>query len=80
LVYCVNKNLATLLPIAKTNRSAGIGAADTKITISAHQSINYHSPGIDRHLVLLVERVEHRVARWFIFKPKITIWVNSEGL
>jgi hypothetical protein len=21
----------------------------------------------------------HRVARWFIFKPKITIWVNLGG-
>jgi hypothetical protein len=24
--------------------------------------------------------VSNRVARWFIFKPKIPIWVNSEGL
>jgi hypothetical protein len=26
-----------------------------------------------------MERIRFRVARWFVFKPKIPIWVNIEG-
>jgi hypothetical protein len=28
---------------------------------------------------LINNRVKDRVARWFIFKPKIAIWVNFAG-
>jgi hypothetical protein len=29
--------------------------------------------------VWLFVGVPHRVARWYIFKPKITIWINCGG-
>jgi hypothetical protein len=32
---------------------------------------------IDAHLATLVQC---RVARWFVFKPKIQIWENMEGI
>jgi hypothetical protein len=28
----------------------------------------------------VIYNVSARVARWFVFKPKIPIWVNLEGL
>jgi hypothetical protein len=35
------------------------------------------------HLIRLLDKMEvqvqARVARWYIFRPKIAIWVNFEG-
>jgi hypothetical protein len=41
--------------------------------------INRRLGSVSRKKKTFFARVGYRVARWYIFKPKIPVWINFEG-
>jgi hypothetical protein len=66
LVFCIKKNLATLVRVGWQKKETRKNADEVNDTIAAGAGE-------------LSEYFQTRVARWRTFKPKIAIWVNFGG-